>query len=182
LLDSDGTEYKEPAKISYTDIKGHAAEKQITVLAENGIHLGGTEFKPDTLITQLDFLTLLSKTMNYYGPVVEERTDKGIDDLYAYMMIEGVIKEGERAPQNNVTREEAVKYLVRALKFDRVADIKGIFNIGFKDKDGISPGLEGYAVIAAGLGIVEGGNVDFRPKDKITRGESAVMIYNYLQI
>jgi hypothetical protein len=90
---------------------------------------------PTTLITQLDFLTLLSKTMNYYEPVITERTDEDINRLYAYLMREGVIKEDERAPDNNVTREEAVKYLVRALKFDRVADIKGIFNIGFKDKD-----------------------------------------------
>ncbi|MGE5613307.1 MAG: YcdB/YcdC domain-containing protein [Bacillota bacterium] len=182
LLNDDGTEYKEPVRVSYTDIKGNAAEKQITALAENGIHLGGTEFKPNELITQLDFLVLLSKTMNYYEPIIVERTEEDINRLYAYMMREGVIKEGERAPDNNVTREEAVKYMIRALKFDRVADIKGIFNISFKDKSSISPGLEGYAVIAAGLGIVEGGSVDFRPKDKITRGESAVMIYNYLQI
>lgn len=180
LLNSDGTEYKEPERVRYTDIKGNAAEKQITVLAENGIHLGGAEYRPDSLITQLDFLTLLSKTMNYYEPVITERTDEDITRLYSYLMREGVIKEDERAPDNNVTREEAVKYMIRALKFDRVADIKGIFNISFKDKSGISPGLEGYAAIAAGLGIVEGGNVDFRPKDKITRGESAVMIYNYL--
>lgn len=182
LLNSDGTEYKEPVRVSYTDIKGNAAEKQITVLAENGICLEGTEFKPDVQITQLDFLTLLSNTMKYYEPIIAERTDEDIDRLYVYLIREGIVREDERAPDNNVTREEAVKYLIRALKFNRVADIEGIFNISFKDKSSISPGLEGYAIIAAGLGIVDGGNVDFRPKDKITRGESAIMIYNYLQV
>lgn len=182
LLNYDGTEYKAAEKVSYTDIEGNAAQKQITVLAENGIYLEGKEFKPDTAITQLDFLTLLSKTLNYYGPVITSKSAaRDIDELYAYLQREGIIKAGERKPTQAVTREEAVKYIIRALKFDRVADINGIFNIGFKDKASISPDLTGYVAIAAGLGIIDGRSTDFRPKDKMTRGEAAIMIYNYLQ-
>jgi len=181
LLNADGTEYKEPVKVNYTDIKGNAAEKQIMVLADNGIYLEGSQFKPNDAITQLDFLTLLSKTLNYYGPVITPKsTSQDIDGMYSYLLREGILKAGEKAPAANVTREEAVKYLVRALKFDKVADIKGIFNISFKDKASISPGLTGYVAIAAGLGIV-GKSDSFNPKAKITRGESAIMIYNYLQ-
>lgn len=182
VLNADGTEYKETAKVSYTDIKGNAAEKQIMVLADNGIYLEGSQFRPNAAITQLDFLTLLSKTLSYYGPVITPKsTSQDVDELYAYLQREGVIKAGEKAPAANVTREEAVKYLVRALKFDKVADIKGIFNISFKDKASISPSLSGYVAIAAGLGIVDSRSGRFNPKNKITRGESAIMIYNYLQ-
>ncbi len=181
LLNADGSEYKEPVKVSYTDIKGNAAEKQIMVLADNGIYLEGSQFKPNATITQLDFLTLLSKTLSYYGPVITPKsTSQDIDELYVFLQREGIIKAGEKATAANVTREEAVKYLVRALKFDKVADIKGIFNISFKDKASISPNLTGYVSIAAGLGIV-GKSGNFNPKAKITRGESAIMIYNYLQ-
>jgi hypothetical protein len=74
-----------------------------------------------------------------------------------------------------------VKFLIRALKYDKVADIQGIFNIGFKDKSSISSGLTGYIAIAAGLGIVDPKSAYLDPKAKLTRGQSAIMIYNYLQ-
>jgi len=182
LLNYNGTEYKEQGRIEYTDIKGHFAEQQIMVLADNGIYLEGTEFKPDTEIIQLDFMSLLSKTLNYYGPSITIKSSaKEIDDMYAFLQREGIIKEGEKQPDKKVTREEAVKYLIRALKYDKVADISGIFNLQFKDKDAISPGLKGYVAIAAGLGIVKGDGVNFKPSRNVTRGETAVMIYNYLQ-
>jgi hypothetical protein len=181
LLNPDGSEFKEAVKVNYTDIKGNAAEKQIMVLADNGIYLEGSQFKPNAAITQLDFLTLLSKTLNYYAPVLPLKgTNQDSDDLYAFLQREGVVKAGEKAPAANVTREEAVKYLVRALKYDKVADIKGIFNISYKDKATINPSLTGYVAIAAGLGIV-GRKGSFNPKAKLTRSESAIMVYNYLQ-
>ncbi len=182
LLNNDGSTYKEKVKVTYSDIKGNAAEKQIMVLAENGVYLDGTEFKPNSAITQQDFLSLLSKTLNYYGPVVTARSSsKDVDDLYAFLQREGIIKQGEKAPASAVTRETAVKFLIRALKYDKVADIQGIFNIGFKDKSSISSGLTGYIAIAAGLGIVDPKSAYLDPKAKLTRGQSAIMIYNYLQ-
>lgn len=182
LLSYDGTTYREAVKVSYTDIKGHFAEERINVLAENGIYLDGIEFKPDEAMTQKDFLTLLSKTLNYYGPIITlKSSSKDMDELYAYLQREGVIKEGERAPDSLINREDAVKFVIRALKYDRVADIKGIFNCTFQDKGSIDQNLTGYVTIAAGLGIVNGTSPKFRPKDKLTRSEGAIVIYNYLQ-
>jgi hypothetical protein len=133
-------------------------------------------------MTQKDFLTYLSKTLNYYGPVLTEKsTQKDIDEMYAYLIREGIVKEAEKSPDSAVTREEAVKFIIRALKYDKVADIKGIFSVSFKDKASISPDLYGYVAIASGLGIVSGDGTNFNPKKNIKRGESAVMIYNYLQ-
>lgn len=182
LIDYDGVEYKEPEKVDYTDIKGHFAEKQIMVLADNGIYLEGKEFKPNASITQLDFMVLLSKTLNYYGSdITPKSTQKEVDDLYAFLLREGIVRDGEKQPTQTVTREEAVKYIIRALKYDKVADISSIFNIQFKDKAEISPELTGYVAIASGLGIVKGDGINFMPTRMITRGETAVMIYNYLQ-
>jgi hypothetical protein len=178
-----GEEYKEVTKVSYSDIKGHFAEKQISVLAEYGIYLDGSEFRPSEEMTQKDFLTYLSKTMSYYGPVLTEKsTQKDIDEMYAYMIREGIITQTEKSPDSAVTREEAVKFIIRALKYDKVADIKGIFSIGFKDAASISPELYGYVAIASGLGIINGDGTNFKPGKNITRGECAVMIYNYLQL
>ncbi len=178
-----GEEYKEATKVSYTDIKGHFAEKQISVLAEFGISLDGSEFRPSEEITQKDFLSYLSKTLNYYGPVLTEKSSKkDIDEMYAYLIREGIVTEAEKMPDSSVTREEAVKFVIRALRFDKVADIKGIFSVSFKDKASISPDLYGYVAIASGLGIVKGNGADFQPKRNIKRGETAVIIYNYLQL
>ncbi len=181
LLTYGGTPYKEPVKIEYTDIKGHYAEEKIMVLAEYGIYLDGTEFKPAANITQKEFLALLSKTTHYYGPILTPAsTSEEIDELYAYLIRQEIIEADEKNPDGTVTREEAVKYAIRALKFDKVADIKGIFNCNFEDKAKIDESLVGYVTIASGLGIVSGNGGKFRPKDNITRAESIVLIYNYL--
>ncbi len=183
VLDNNGNPYKEVKPVSYTDIKGSFAEKQIMVLAENGVYLDGTEFKPKAEITQKDFFILLSRTLNYYGTIITTNSSqKDIDELYAFLEKEGIVKAGDAAPSAAVTREDAVKFLIRALKFDRVADIKDIFVKSFKDQSEINSSLSGYVAIAAGLNIVTGDNGYFSPKEKLTREAAAVMIYNYLQV
>ncbi len=183
IVYKSGEEYVEPKKVSYTDIEGHFAEKEIKVLADFDIYLEGTEFRPNEAILQKEFLTLLSKSLNYYGPVITEKSTKAeIDEFYAYLVRDGIIREAEIAPDSAVTREEAVKYIIRALKYDKVADIKGIFQVSFKDSGSISEDLYGYVAIASGLGIIKGDGSNFRPKKNTTRGEAAVMIYNYLRL
>lgn len=184
MLDYNGKPYKEIKPAEYTDIAGHYAEKQIKVLAEYGVALEGDKFRPDESITQKDFLELLSKTISYYyGPYVKSSSsDKEIESLYNFMIREGIVKEGEKAPDSAISKEESVKFIIRALKFDKVADIKGIYNCTFKDADKINPDLIGYVAIAQGLKIVNGSNGFFNPKAKLTRAQAAIIIYNYLQV
>lgn len=184
LLNYNGEEYKESKHVGYTDIDNHYAKNYINVLAENGIYLEGSEFKPNSAMIQIDFLALLAKALGYYSDVIinKDSTEKEINDLYSYLTRQGIIKEGEKAPTSEITREEAVKYVIRALKYDKVADIKGIYNCSFTDKDKIDEGLVGYVTIAAGLGIISKNSATFRPKDKLKRAEGAIIIYNYLQL
>ncbi|WHH60563.1 YcdB/YcdC domain-containing protein [Petroclostridium sp. X23] len=182
ILNYDGKPYKDNKTSGYTDISGHFAESAIKALAEYGIVLKGTEFKPDESITQKNFFTLLSKTLNYYGydPASSE-DNKEIDELYKYLIREGIVKENEKAPDADVTREDSVKFIIRALKYDKVADIKGIFNCTFKDIEKINPDLIGYVTIAQGLKIISGNDGYFNPQNKLTRAETAIIIYNYLK-
>lgn len=183
ILDYEGNPYIEPKAVTYNDIKGSFAEEQIKVLAENGVYLDGSEFKPKAEIIQKDFFIMLSKTLYYYGSALtSSSTQKEIDDLYNYLEREGIVKSGEKAPEAAITREEAVKFLIRALKYDKVAEIKGIFISSFKDQSGASQELSGYITIAAGLKIVAGYKGNFYPKAKLTREAAAMMIYNYLQV
>jgi hypothetical protein len=183
MLNYDGKPYKPVKTAAYTDISGHYAEEKIKVLAEYGIALEGTELKPDSTISQKDFLALISKTMNnyYWQPLTTNSTQKEIDAFYSFLIREGVVRQEEKAPGSPITREDAVKYLIRSMKYDKVADIKGIFICSFKDKDQINPDLLGYVAIAGGLNIIDAGSSDFKPKAKLTREDALVMIYNYLQ-
>lgn len=183
ILNYDGQPYKEVKPIVYSDISGHFAEKQINALADNGIALEGIEFKPDSEITQKDFLYMVAKSLHYniYEPYAVKDQKSETDKLYAFLIREGVIKENEKAPGASVTKEEGVRYLIRALKYDKVADIKGIYICSFKDKNKISPDLIGYVSIAQGLKIVNGTNGYLDPKKKLTRAEGAIMLYNYMQ-
>lgn len=183
ILDYNGQPYKEVKAAEFSDIAGHFAENQIKILAEFGISLEGKEFKPDASIMQKDFLKLLSKTIQDYGyvPYLVKESDKEIEEMYKSLIRGGVVKESEKAPEAVVTREEAVKFIIRALKYDKVADIKGIFNCTFKDIDSINPDLIGYVTIAQGLGIINGYEGNFNPKGELTRAQAIIVIYNYLQ-
>lgn len=183
-LDYTGVPYKEIKPVKYSDISGNFAEKQIVSLAEYGISLEGTEFKPNNNIMQKDFLRLLSKTVNYYGPyMVTTADDKDLDDLYRFMISEGIVKADEKAPDSEITKEDAVKFIIRSLKFEKVANIKGIYKCDFKDVSKMNPDLIGAITIVKGLGIINGDTKgNFNPKEKLTRAQTAILIFNYLQI
>lgn len=183
-LDYDGQPYKEATPIRYTDIAGHYAEKHITALAEYGIGLPGTVYMPDEGITQKDFLLLLSKIADdYYGPVIkEDSTSKDIDAFYSALIRGGIVKENEKAPDAKITREESTKFFLRILKYDPVAELKGIFNCPFKDAGKVNPALVGYVTIAYGLGIIRGdAENNYHPDAALTRADAAIMVYSYLQ-
>lgn len=182
LLDYDGKVYKEVKPVQYKDIAGHYAEKKIRILTEYGVSLEGDKFRPNEGITQKDFLILLSRTMNnYYGPgITSESSDKELESLYETMIREGIIKAGEKAPKSLLRREDGVKFIIRAMKLEKVADIKGIFKFSFKDMNRVTKELDGYIVIAQGLKIIEGYKGSFRPKVSLTRGDTMIMLYNYL--
>ncbi len=185
ILNYDGTPYKEQKPLVYTDISNHYAKNQIETLAENGIGLEGPELKPNEKIKQKDFMLLISQVINggyeFWGKSALS-TDKETEDLYNVLISQGIIKKDEINPEAPLTREESVKFVIRALKYDKVADLSDIFNCSFKDKEEIDPALIGYVVIAKGLKIVNGSGEYFRPKEELKKADALIIIYNYLSI
>lgn len=182
LLKYDGKPFEAGGVVQYTDIKGNFAENQIKVLAEYGIALPGTQLKPNQNITQREFLYLLLKAVNPYVEVNFSGSDKDDDKMYDALVQAGIVKGGEKSPKSALTRQDAVKFIVRALSYDKVAEIKGIYTLPFKDADKIKPDLYGYMAIAYGLKIIGGNNGYVNPTGSLTRAQSFVMIYNYLNI
>lgn len=183
LLDYGGKPYIENTPVKYTDISGNAAENEIKTLAEYGITTGGKEFKPAEAITQKDFMILLSKTLGYnVTELTSDASDEIINNMYSYLDKAGVVKSAEKSVNAKVSREEAVKFIIRALKYDKLADYTDMFNCNFTDKSSIAPELVGYVTIAGNLKLIDYGNFDFKPKAEMTRAETAVLIYKYLKL
>lgn len=181
ILDYDGKAYVKPGASEYKDIVGHYAENQIKVLGEYGISLGGDVFKPDESILQKDFLRVLVATMSYYSTISANPTDTEIEELYQFMIREKVILESEKAPESTVTREQAIRFIIRSIKYSEVAEIQGIFLNSFEDSEELSPDMGGYVAIAKGLGIINGHGGRFTPKGLLKRADAMIMIYNTLR-
>jgi len=183
ILNYDGTPYKETKISEYTDIEGHYAENQINMLSEFGIGFEGSEFKPNQQIKQKEYFALLVKIINnYYSPVLSDVMDEEeVERMYNYLIREKIITVEEKDPEAFIKREDAIKYLINAMKLSEVASIKGIYNYPFKDAEETNPDLIGHITLAYGLKIINGFNGYFNPTGEITRAESAVIIYNYLK-
>lgn len=184
ILNNDGKPYKEKKVLEYTDISDHYAKNQIEMLAQIGVGLEGPELKPDEKIKQKDFLLLISQVLNgyeFYGKNTLS-SDEETENLYKMLMRQGIIKEDEKNPEDYLTREDSVKFAIRALNYGKLAELSDIFNCTFKDKDEINPELVGHVVIAKGLKIVNGYGEYFRPKEELKRADALIIIYNYLQV
>ncbi len=171
--------YKENTVSQYSDIEDSYAKLQIETLAKYGISLPGDKFNPKENIKQKDFLYLMLKANNYYYDISDKDKDF-VEKLYKYLINEKIVKENEKSPEATVTREEATKFIVRVLGYEKVADINDIYKLSFKDSDKITSELKGYVAITTGLGIIEGENNSFNPKANMTREQAAVVIYNLL--
>ena len=168
ILNYQGKPFKTPTVVSYSDIEKSYAKEKINILAQYGVALPGDEFKPSDKIAQKDFLYLLAKANDSYFEI-----DKSNYNLYSYLINMGIVKEEEKSPEKIVTKEEAIKYIIRALKYDKVADLSEIYTELFKDTKDINPELKGYVSIAYGLKIVEGNNGYLKPKAELKREDGA---------
>jgi hypothetical protein len=176
LIDGFGKPYDENEnKAEYSDIEGHFSEAAVKELINVGVFLKGDTFEPDSNVLQKDFVSFLVKVGNYYY------SRDNIEEIYNYLVNSEVMTQEEINPEGTVTREDAVKYVLRFLGYKKFAEIPGIFYCEFADIDQITPELFGYAAIAKGLGIINGSDGNFHPKALMTRGEMAVIIYNCLK-
>jgi len=171
--------YKDSTVSQYVDIEDSYAKTQIETLAKYGIALSGDKFNPKANIKQKEFLYLLLKAKAYYYDISDQDKDF-IEKLYKYLINEKIVVEGEKSPESVVTKEEAAKFAIRALGYEKVANLKDIYKLSFKDANKISPELVGHVALSTGLGILEPEGENLNPKANMTREQAAVVIYNLL--
>jgi len=159
----------------YEDIEGHYAEEIINVLGAYGIGFEGKKFEPDKIITQEEYAALLVSALTYGEGINLNKADK-IISRYTTAVRDGLVTEAEKDEKAPVTRGFAAVMMIRALGFEEVASLEGIYLSEFTDvKENI-----GYISILKGMGVVNGFDGKFNPERNITRADAMSMIYNYL--
>lgn len=183
LLNYNGKPLVNLSNNQYTDIRGNFAENKIKVLTEYGIGLPGSQLKPNQTTTQKEFLYLLEKSINPYFEFDWSAGSKADDNLYNQLMEAGIVKDGERLPNSVLTKQQAVQFIIRALNYEKVAEIKkGIYKLPFKDAKSVKPNQYGYLAIAYGLNIIEGDKGYLEPNKRLTRAEAFVLVYKFLNV
>ena len=167
-----------PKAYRFTDIQNSFAAREISLLGQRGIFGEYVDtFHPDEKVTTVSLLRamrLASGTREYAN-----LSDKEILDQAEK---QGWLVKGEQWQfDGTVSRENMAKLLVRFMDLDRVARLKGIYQVPFNDAADISPDSLGYVALARGLEIIKGDGSDFRPTDPVTRAQAAVMLVRAIE-
>lgn len=172
---------QEQEDLGYDDLDGHWVKDAALALAHFGIGLRGGSLAPDQTLTQLDMVALLASVEGYVYDATQATKDE-TDSLYDYAYSLGLVTPETRDEDKAVTRGELVKLILDAAGYERIAALKGIFRCDFSDAAQIGDGDMGYAALAQGLGLVNGGSGGvYAPARQATRAEAVAMLYQYMK-
>ena len=185
-----GEKANEPARGFEQKIKGHWAEKELSILASQGV-IDAEAFQADQSITVIAFIKMLVRAKGYHDYIggneetlkFQNITKENENYRYLQLAVEyGFIenKEGIFKAEAKITREEMIEKLVKFLGYDRLAKAKDLFVLNFEDSADVSAERIGYVAIGKGLDIVGESNGYFRPKDNATMAEAAAAVYKVL--
>ncbi|WP_327195422.1 S8 family serine peptidase [Paenibacillus alvei] len=146
---------------TFSDIAAHWAKEEIEVIAAHELLRGKDSldtFKPNDVITQAEFSSLLDRLTNS-GKTWEQR----------------IAEPGARNP---ITREKMVVLLAQALKADLS---QSNASLGFKDEARISQDAKAAVAYAVSKGLIKGSdNNTFNPAGTSTRAQAAIILFRVL--
>ena len=143
---------------------GHWAEAEVQTLCDLGFGFAGTSFRPDEAISREDYRTLLNAFGKY--PAVAEN-ESGLS---------------EENGGETLTRVQAVRDIIDAAGYSKVARLTDIYVSDFADNGELDREDVGFIAIARGLGFIQGDMQLFRPYDALTRAEAVTMLFNFLKL
>ena len=179
---------------TFDDIMNHPRKKEIEALSSRGIINGKTDksFEPDSTMTRAEFATI---TVNALG--LSSGENAGFSDVrkndwfhgyvntaFNYGIIKGVSSD-KFNPYGIITREEA------AVMISRAAALLGMNNeyessyardviCVFSDYTKASQWAVSSIAFCYDKEILDGSVFEIRPKEAVTRGEIAFMVYNMI--
>ncbi|HIU43964.1 MAG TPA: S-layer homology domain-containing protein [Candidatus Ventrousia excrementavium] len=169
-------ETEETVSVTFEDVQGLECQEAVEALASMGIVGGypdGT-FRPEQTINRAEVAKMVVTALGYndgglavYTGTLSDTAGHWAESLVAYAQKIGVIKgdtEGTFRPEDPVSYDEAVTFVVRALGYDDSA------------LEGTWP--ENCVLLANELGIPTGE----AGSEGATRGDVAVMLYTAMQL
>ncbi|MBM7570445.1 YcdB/YcdC domain-containing protein [Aquibacillus albus] len=181
-----------------TDINGHWAEQALRLMIEyQAIEVQDDgKVLPNEKVTRGEMVKMLMLSTNpnpYYYKEMSLRAaagdasfaDVSTDSAY-FPYVESAVQQGiidtskeKFNPEETVSREELADMIVRALRYDKLAEIDEMFNLDFKDAAEIEN--PGTVSIVSHLGIMIGSNGYFRPDHEVTRAQAAQTYFEFLK-
>ncbi len=179
---------------TFYDIKGHKYQKAVEALASRNIINGKSEnsFEPDSYVSRAEFAAITVRALGLPEKDGTAFADVTAGDWYykyvntarSYGIVNG-ISESEFNPNGTITREEAVVMTARAaalcgMKNDMAtAEARDIL-AEFADYVKISSWAVNDFAFCCREKIAVYDDMDIKPKENISRGEIADMVYNML--
>lgn len=167
------------------DVKGHYFEKDLTTLIDNGLLTGFEDgsYRPDSYLTRAELTAMLvrmldlkqqSSTMTFKDVKKGSWYEPYIQNAASNNLINGFEDQTFR-PNEAITREQMSAMFSRTLQHLSIQSFQQ--SLLFKDKSKINSIYIKEIESLVFLGIIahkEG--IDFRPKDKVTRGEASAFL------
>lgn len=171
----------EEITMTYDDIENHWVKTAAEALALFQVGFSGGSLKPADTLTQQDMIALLLSVEGYtFDPTTATKDD--VDWLYQRAYTYGLVTPETRDEDKTVTRGELVKVLLNCAGYEKIAAIPGIFRCDFADAAAIPAADLGYAALAQGLGLINGGLSGVFAADRVaTRAEAVSFLYQYMK-
>lgn len=184
----------EVGKPVFNDLKSvDWARESITYLYDRGIvsGIGEGKFAPDERVTREQFLKMLILSANLTDSnAVAEFSDVSESD-WSYKYIASAYKlgvasgigDGVFGKEANLTRQDAATFAYRVVKHLGIKCELPNDQTTFTDNDDIAEyALEAVNALNS-LGVINGmGDGAFKPKETITRAQTAVMVHNLIKV
>ncbi|MBR5157448.1 MAG: S-layer homology domain-containing protein [Clostridia bacterium] len=181
---------------TFDDISDHKYKTAIKALASRGIINGKTDerFEPDSTMTRAEFAAIIARGLGL--PVKSSNIFKDVTTndwfynyvgtVYSYGIIKG-ISENEFNPKGTITREEAAVMVTRAAKLcgiDTEMDTNAVRDslAQFFDYVKASYWSQNALAFCCSEKILDDSVMDIKPKEAITRAETASMLFNMLSL
>lgn len=181
-----------------TDLQGHWAAAEIRDMNSRLIIQGidETRFAPEAAITRAELAALLSRALGLpeggVGPsqfrdVSSSSWYSGaVEAVHAYHIMDGLV-DGIFAPDQKVSRQEAIVTVIRALERAGAApsdndDLEDVNLSAYSDGGEIGEWAKSAIATAIQQGLVKGYGSELHPQKQLTRAEMSVLMYRMLEL
>ena len=177
LLDYQGQPLEKGAKpYSFSDLTGVNGAQEIAALGQAGLFGDfGNNFRPQEKMGVASLLRAMY--LSRFG--LGGNTSLTESEVLTKAIEQGWVKE-DLQPEDPVNRELLVKVLLRYIQLNKLAELKGIYQVDFQDTDQINPDTLGYFALASSIGILKVEGQVLAPCDTVSRAEAAVALFRAL--